>query len=242
MKKYAGLIALAVLSLAAAGWMTFGGGVQLASNAPERSAGTPRPANQTAQPAQGSDQGFYVLALSWSPAFCQSDAGRNNRQQCGSGRSFGFVVHGLWPQNEKGYPEFCGTDRQERVPESLGRQMLDIMPSMGLIGHQWRKHGTCSGLSQKEYLQTTRAAYDRIHLPEDIASGASSKSRSVDDIEEAFLSANPGMERQGIAVSCEGRKLEEVRICMTRDLNFRRCAEVDRQGCRANATEIIPIR
>lgn len=242
MKQYAGFIALAALSLAATGWMTLGGGERSPSPVPERSAGAPRPSNQTEQPAQGSGHDFYVLALSWSPAFCQSDAGRNNRQQCASDRRFGFVVHGLWPQNEKGYPQFCGTERQERVPDNIGRPLLDIMPSMGLIGHQWRKHGTCSGLSQKQYLETTRAAYERITIPDEIASGKRATTLSADDIENAFLSVNPGMEKQGIAVSCEARKLEEVRICLTKDLNFRRCAEVDRQGCSASDTEIVPIR
>jgi ribonuclease T2 len=243
MKQYAGFIALAVLSIAAAGWITIDGGV---TTGPESTVlqrtGTSPPGNQTVQPAQGSGFDFYVLSLSWSPTFCQSEAGRNNRQQCNSNRNYGFVVHGLWPQNEKGYPQFCGKDREERVPDSLGRDMLDIMPSMGLIGHQWRKHGSCSGLTQEDYLQATRAAYDRIKLPDDIALGKSSKIRSIDDIETAFISANPSMEKQGIAVTCEGRKMEEVRICMTKDLTFRRCPEVDRQGCRANDAEITPIR
>ena len=50
---------------------------------------------------------FYVLALSWSPSFCEQ-AGERKRaqQQCGE-RPFSFVVHGLWPQYEKGFPEFC---------------------------------------------------------------------------------------------------------------------------------------
>lgn len=197
---------------------------------------------QTAQRAEASGFDFYVLSLSWSPAFCASDAGQNSRQQCGTDRKYGFVVHGLWPQNESGYPEFCGKDREERVPESLGRTMFDIMPSMGLIGHQWRKHGTCSGLSQKDYLDTIRAAYGRVTLPKDIAAGSGRKTLSTDAIETAFTTANPGMTKQGIAISCEGQRLEEVRICMNRDLSFRACPEVDRAGCRSNTTEIVPIR
>ncbi len=242
MKQYAGFIALAVLSLAAAAWMTLAPETQEAPSRPASSSSNAPSQQQTKQAPQGSGFDFYVLSLSWSPAFCESDAGRNSRQQCGSDRRYGFVVHGLWPQNESGYPEFCGKDREERVPESLGRTMFDIMPSMGLIGHQWRKHGTCSGLSQKDYLATTRAAYERVTLPSDIASGASSKTLSSDAIESAFIAANPAMTKQGIAISCEGRKLEEVRICMNKDLSFRTCPEVDRQGCRANTTDIIPIR
>jgi ribonuclease T2 len=48
---------------------------------------------------------FYVLALSWSPGFCENSGSRS--RQCDSGRGLGFVTHGLWPQNEQGYPSFC---------------------------------------------------------------------------------------------------------------------------------------
>ena len=242
MKQYFGFIALAALSLVAAGWIFV---PQSLSRRPTEPVKVPSSSSHNPENAlivKGSGFDFYVLSLSWSPAFCKSDAGKNSRQQCGSDRSFGFIVHGLWPQNESGYPEFCGSDKNERVPENLGRSMFDIMPSMGLIGHQWRKHGSCSGLSQKDYFNATRAAYDHIKLPADISSGNANKRLSADAIETAFTSANPGMSKQGIAISCDGSRLEEVRICLNKDLSFRDCAQVDRQGCRANVTEIIPIR
>ena len=51
---------------------------------------------------------FYVLSLSWSPSFCEAtqERGRESKEQCGE-RPYSFVVHGLWPQYEKGFPEFC---------------------------------------------------------------------------------------------------------------------------------------
>ena len=49
---------------------------------------------------------YYVLALSWSPSYCAGEAGQNDQQQCAPGRRFAFVVHGLWPQYNKGWPEF----------------------------------------------------------------------------------------------------------------------------------------
>src|ERR1700709_2867457 len=54
---------------------------------------------------------FYVLSLSWSPSFCEaaSERGRSGRSQdaqCG-GRPFSFVVHGLWPPYERGFPDYC---------------------------------------------------------------------------------------------------------------------------------------
>ena len=50
---------------------------------------------------------YYSLVLSWSPTFCDSNAGRRDRAQCGKNRHYAFVVHGLWPQHEKGWPQNC---------------------------------------------------------------------------------------------------------------------------------------
>ena len=53
---------------------------------------------------------FYVLSLSWSPSFCAAAEERGNsgrsQAQCGE-RPFSFVVHGLWPQYDRGFPEYC---------------------------------------------------------------------------------------------------------------------------------------
>ncbi|AZN72427.1 ribonuclease [Georhizobium profundi] len=185
------------------------------------------------------DFDFYVLSLSWSPTFCALD-GRDNRQQCGSNADFGFIVHGLWPQYEQGFPEFCETRHDDRVPRELGQDYFDIMPSMGLIGHQWRKHGSCTGLSPEEYLELTRDAYERIQIPDEL-DGRGPISLSPAEVETAFLDANPGLSEDGIAATCSAGALDEVRICLTKDLDFRACREVDARGCRQRLIE-VPAR
>jgi Ribonuclease I len=200
-----------------------------------------QPRTQERRGERAGEFDFYVLSLSWSPTFCATQ-GSGNRDQCGIDKNFRFVVHGLWPQYEKGYPDFCSSGEPARVPNNVGRPFMDIMPSMGLIGHQWRKHGSCTGLSQREYLAKTREAFNRIRIPDDLASGRAALTLSTDAIEEKFVAANPGMSRRGIATSCEGRRLEEVRICLTKDLRFRDCAEVDRSGCRISSVTMPPAR
>lgn len=184
---------------------------------------------------------FYVLSLSWSPTWCMDNDASGEGEQCRTGRKAGFIVHGLWPQFERGYPQFCRTREPDRVPASLGRAYLDIIPSMGLIGHQWRKHGSCSGLGQRDYLAVTRTAFERIELP-----------ASVDDtdggrvgpaaIETALIAANPGLSERGIAVTCDNGRLDEIRICLTPDLTFRDCPEVDRAACRSKTITQPPVR
>ncbi|MGN7291645.1 ribonuclease T2 family protein [Rhizobium sp. SAFR-030] len=183
---------------------------------------------------------FYVLSLSWSPTFCTGGRAKENPQQCAADKDFRFIVHGLWPQNEKGYPQSCASTEPSRVPAELGRQYFDIMPSMGLIGHQWRKHGSCTGLNQADYLKATRSAYDKIKLPQQLSTLKTTETLSAEAIEQGFVAANPGLTPAAIAVSCEGSRLEEVRICLSKDLTFRPCREVDRQGCSLSRITIPP--
>ena len=189
----------------------------------------------------GSGFDFYVLSLSWSPSYCEAEGDRANRQQCGSERQYGFIVHGLWPQFEKGYPEFC-SNKREWVDGSIEDGFLDIMPSRGLIRHQWKKHGTCAGLSQSDYFETVRAAHDRIGLPDMGTKDGKYRTVSPQEIRTAFLSANPGLEAEHFAVTCDRRRLREVRICMTTELEYRPCPEVTKRACRREKVVIPPSR
>src|SRR5690606_11393707 len=104
---------------------------------------------------------FYVLALSWSPSFCEvarerGQMGRSQQIQCG-GRPYSFVVHGLWPQYERGFPGYCQRPAP-RLDRRVMSSMLDLMPAPGLIYSQWDKHGTCAGLTARNYFETIRKA------------------------------------------------------------------------------------
>lgn len=246
MSRYAGLILLAVVMAIAAiysYWTMPQEAGPVVAGVPPATTTMPDAAKSPVPIATGGDGfDFYVLALSWSPTFCETQGDNARSQQCGTGSGFGMIVHGLWPQNETGYPQDCATNEPERVPAELGRRYFDIMPGMGLIGHQWRKHGTCSGLGQADYFALVRKAFQRIDIPQELARPLSAVTLSPAEIEKRFTSANPGLSTQGISVQCEGEKFEEVRICLTRDLAFRACAEVDRQSCRRNSVMVPPVR
>ncbi|MDP3255650.1 MAG: ribonuclease T [Bosea sp. (in: a-proteobacteria)] len=179
------------------------------------------------------DFDFYVLALSWSPGFCELDGGRDrNREQCAEGAGLGFVVHGLWPQNERGFPSECGP--AGRTPSRIALdQAQGLFPSEGLARHQWRKHGTCSGSSPSDYFADTRRAREKITIPPALSKAGREQNWTAIDIERAFVDANPGLRTDMMSVACRRGVLQEVRICLSKDLrNFRMCEEVDRSGCR----------
>src|SRR6476646_5811116 len=175
---------------------------------------------------------FYVLALSWSPSFCEASGERGTppQQQCGV-RPYSFVVHGLWPQYEKGFPEFC-RNPAPRLNRSIVSSMLDLMPAPRLIFNEWDKHGVCSGLPARGYFETIRKARAQVKIPPDYLAPKSALTVSPDEVEDAFVAANPGLSRGGIAVTCGGTRLSEVRICLSRDLQFRECPEIDKRACK----------
>ena len=106
------------------------------------------------------------------------------------------------------------------------------MPEPRLVFGEWRKHGTCTGLSPDGYFALTREAYERVAIPAEFAAPDRHRTVSAGAVEQAFVAANPGLKPDGIAISCAEGFLEEVRICLTKDLSFRACREVDRNGCR----------
>jgi len=188
---------------------------------------------------------FYVLSLSWSPSFCEAarergSTGRSTQAQC-SGRPYSFVVHGLWPQYERGYPEYCQRPAP-RLDRNVMRSMLDLMPAPGLIYNEWDKHGTCAGVGARAYFETIRKARATVKIPEDYLDLAVPKTVSPKEVEEAFIKANPGLSASAIAVRCDSRRLGEVRICMNKDLQFRACEQVDRSACRRNQIVMPPMR
>jgi len=202
------------------------------------------PAQDRRQNAPG-EFDFYVLALSWSPTFCEAasergNSGRSQAAQCG-GRPFSFVVHGLWPQYERGFPDYCQRPAP-RLDRNIMTSMLDLMPAPGLIFNEWDKHGTCSGLSARAYFETIRKARSAVKIPADFLELSEARTIAPAEVEDAFIKANPGLSNSAVSVVCDRTRLSEVRICMTKELQFRSCEEIDRRACRRDEVVMPPVR
>ena len=185
---------------------------------------------------------FYLLALSWSPSFCETSGERGQEQnaQCGA-RPYAFVVHGLWPQYATGFPEFCQVPAP-RLDRSIVSSMLDLMPAPRLVFHEWDRHGTCSGLSPHAYFETVRKARAVVRIPESYMGLTHTLTVTPEQVEEAFVKSNPGLTRGAVSVSCDSRRLTEIRICMSKELGFRDCPEVSRRACRRAQIIMPPLR
>lgn len=184
---------------------------------------------------------FYLLSLSWSPAYClQAPAA----DECNGPRRYGFIVHGLWPQNERGWPEHCGGT--ERVPEAVAREVSDLMPARKLVFHEWSTHGTCSGLAPAEFFALVRRAHDAVAIPAALTRPGAAVEESPAAIVGEFLRANPRLPDRSVVATCSGQgmpRLREIHVCFARDLNPRACsADALREACRAASVIVPPIR
>lgn len=189
---------------------------------------------------------YYSLVLSWSPSHCAEAT--DDEQQCNrrDGRRFNFVLHGLWPQYERGWPQDCRTARRPFVPQPLIDSMLDIMPSQRLVIHEYRKHGTCSGLSADAYFALSRRLFKSIVIPPDFRNPFEQQTIEPRELAAALMRANPGLRQENFGIVCggPGNRLKEVRICYTKDGKLRACGpnENPRKLCSAPRMLVPPVR
>src|SRR6185437_9375438 len=104
---------------------------------------------------------YYVLSMSWAPTYCLTHT--DDSEEC-SGKGYGFVLHGLWPQYDTGgYPENCST--QFTLTADAASKGRTIYPSERLMQHEWREHGSCSGLDAQQYFNSADRATAAIRIP-----------------------------------------------------------------------------
>ncbi|PRY93672.1 ribonuclease T2 [Hasllibacter halocynthiae] len=182
---------------------------------------------------------YYVLSLSWSPTWCALEGDGRGAPQCG--QPFGWVLHGLWPQNEIGWPSDCPTTERDPT-RAEAAAMADVTGTSGLARHQWRKHGRCSGLPPADYFALSRLALGRIERPDLLERLERPVEVPAAVIEEAFLEANPGLWADAITVTCRRGRIHEARICLTREMEFRRCGADVIRDCELEDALLDPVR
>jgi ribonuclease T2 len=187
------------------------------------------------------DFDYYVMALSWSSNWCALEGDDRDDPQCDRGRGVTWIVHGLWPQYESGWPAYCRT--AERDP-SRGQTaaMADIFGGAGSAFYQWKKHGRCAGLPADDYFGTARKAFGSITLPQVFASLRKDIRLPASVVEDAFLEANPGLQRDQITITCSDGMIQEARLCLTKDLQPRRCGDDVIRDCRMKDAVMEAVR
>ncbi|MCT4576988.1 ribonuclease T2 [Donghicola sp.] len=182
---------------------------------------------------------YYVMALSWSPTWCAIEGDARDAEQCDT--DLGWSLHGLWPQFHRGYPSYCNTVERAPSRRETG-EIADIMGSGGLAWHQWKKHGVCTGLSPNTYFDLSRQAYETITRPDVFRRLEEEVRLPASLVEEAFLKANPQLEPDMLTVTCRDRRIQEVRICLSKDLDPVPCGQDVVRDCTQKDALFAPIR
>jgi ribonuclease T2 len=186
------------------------------------------------------DFDYYVLSLSWAPDFCAQSGSKGTAAECGAGRHVGFVVHGLWPQdNAARGPENCGN--ASPVARSIVTLMLKYIPTASLIQHEWATHGTCSALSASDYFAAMRQARDSVEIPSQLSSLNAQTTLSPAQIEKDFAAANVKFPAAAFHSTCSAGMLQEVRVCFTKGISPQACT-ANAGECASAAMIILPPR
>jgi ribonuclease T2 len=142
---------------------------------------------------------MYVFAYSWSPGFCgtqpSTDPGCQAPENYWTNH---FTIHGLWPQyTTTGYPHDCTSeafDPSAVAPIGMNN-MMEFWPNVQAAPdssnyddfwtHEWTKHGTCSGLGQTQYFNTTMNLAHSFPTPAIFTENVG-KAVSASDLRNAF--------------------------------------------------------
>lgn len=183
---------------------------------------------------------YYLMSLSWSPSYCATHP--RDTTQCGR-KGFGFVLHGLWPQYRNGgWPQNCST--HVTPDEATVKRTLAFMPSRRLIEHEWKTHGSCTGLNPSDYFAQADRAFASVKIPAALRAPQNQPTLSANDLVKAFMQTNPGLGKNMISIACrDGNELTEVRVCLTKDtLSPQACGGRVRNTCRYGNLRIPAIR
>ena len=138
------------------------------------------------------------------------------------------VRHTILEEGKNPFPQklcFCG---------------YDIMPSTGLIRHEWQKHGTCTGLNAESYFDLARKAYQTIRIPTRFTALSEYLNISPAEVKKDFVAANSGAPASAFVIGCSSNYLSEVRICLDRNLKPIPCQ--GQRDCRAPKVRMPPVR
>lgn len=194
-----------------------------------------------AQGEKAGDFDYYVMSLGWSANWCALTGDGRGDPQCDKGRGLTWTLHGLWPQYERGYPSDYRTVQND-PNRSDSAQMADIMGGAGLAFYEWKKHGRCSSLSAKSYYSTMRKAYKSVVIPPIFAKISKDLTVPAAVIEDAFAESNPQIARDQMTVTCTQGMIQELRICLTKDLEPRRCGTDTIKDCTLKDAGLEAVR
>ncbi len=194
-----------------------------------------------AMPASADQAGefdYYILALSWNSGWCEIEGARKNAPQCLAEKRAGFVLHGLWPQYDHGWPEYCKTSKPN-PPRNVTGEMAKLYGSSGAAWHQWDKHGRCTGLDYEAYYEKSGDLVEKFAAPEIFLEIDEPLKIAPEVIEGAMEQSYPELQGDEMAVICRKGIFQEIRICLDKKFEPTNCIGNAAKDCEYSP-EVLP--
>ncbi|WVY95908.1 hypothetical protein V8G54_028059 [Vigna mungo] len=167
----------------------------------------------------GSAVGFqyWKMAQNWPRGFC-----KYNTCDASKTKPLKFTIHGLWPSDYgKQQPEFCSVNNRSSV--NLTKELVvklnqdwpsyDALTNTEFWSHEWRKHGSCSLLSQIDYFKLALEIYAKNDIQQILGNSniSSGNTYEVNKIIMAIRISRIGVQPQLI---CQNGDLIDIRLCL----------------------------
>ncbi len=192
----------------------------------------------------------FLFALSWSPTYCLEQDPYGKQAQCRKTlpKSYRFIVHGLWPQEQgtrtqktqKSYLNYCRSV-DKKLEASIVENYFYLMPSSGLMRHQWEKHASCGNFTQQSYFKTIEDLYKKFKIASLFTDITTTHAFDFQKLLKKITLEIPMISRENIVVSCRKNYLAEVRICLKSDYSLRKCHYDELKSGRCRTTEKIIV-
>ena len=130
----------------------------------------------------------------------------------------------------------------EATPDDLAFEH-GVYPNDRLAAYEYRKHGTCTGLSAHDYFATVRSVRMRLNIPPQFQAPHEQLRMAPEEVERAFMAANANLRPDNMAVTCSNGELMDVRFCLAKDLSsYAVCRKVARHTCQRGSIVVAPVR
>ena len=106
----------------------------------------------------------------------------------------------------------------------------------------WRKRGSCNGLPATEYFALSRRAFESLAKPAALDRLAAPVTLPATLVEEAFLQANPGLAPDMLTITCRAGRIQEARLCLSKDLEPVPCGLDVVKDCQLRDALLDPAR
>jgi ribonuclease T2 len=190
---------------------------QPATITPEPPPTSPSPPEPPAEPTDS--DAFFILAVSWQPAFCETapDKPECRSQTAERFDASHFTLHGLWPEDE-----YCNVSARDEATDRDGRwsalPQLDLSPTLRrdldkkmpgalsqLDRHEWVKHGTCFPGDAEAYFSASLALLDQLNASpvRDLFAGSTGKRLTQRQIRAAFDTSFGRNTGSRVRLACE---------------------------------------